>query len=32
VHPPMPEGAEDGIVSGMYLFKDADPKLKGPKV
>ena len=32
VHPPMPEGAEDGIVSGMYLFKDADPKVKGPKV
>ena len=32
VHPPMPEGAEDGIVNGMYLFKGADPKVKGPKV
>ena len=32
VHPPMPEGAEEGIVNGMYLFKAADPKVKGPKV
>jgi pyruvate dehydrogenase E1 component len=32
VHPQMPEGAEEGIVKGMYLFKAANPKLKGPKV
>jgi pyruvate dehydrogenase E1 component len=32
VHPPMPEGAEEGIVKGMYLFKAAPPGLKGPKV
>lgn len=24
VHPPMPEGAEDGIIKGMYLLKGAD--------
>jgi pyruvate dehydrogenase E1 component len=23
-HPPMPEGVEDGIISGMYLFQQAD--------
>jgi pyruvate dehydrogenase E1 component len=28
----MPEGAEEGIVKGMYLFKAAPPGLKGPKV
>ena len=32
VHPPMPQGAEDGIIKGMYLFKAADKKHKGPKV
>jgi len=32
VHPPMPEGAEEGIIKGMYLFKGADAKAKGPKV
>jgi pyruvate dehydrogenase E1 component len=32
VHPPMPEGVEAGINSGMYLFKAADAKSKGPKV
>ena len=31
-HPPMPEGAEFGIVNGMYLFKAANPKAKGPRV
>jgi pyruvate dehydrogenase E1 component len=31
-HPAMPEGAEDGIIKGMYLFKAADPKIKGPRV
>ena len=31
-HPAMPEGAEDGIVKGMYLLKAADPKAKGHKV
>ncbi len=25
-HPAMPEGAEEGILAGMYLFKAADPK------
>ena len=32
VHPPMPEGAEEGIIRGMYLFKAADKETKGPKV
>ncbi|MFN3868250.1 MAG: transketolase-like TK C-terminal-containing protein, partial [Hyphomicrobiaceae bacterium] len=31
-HPAMPEGAEDGIIKGMYLFKAADPAMKGHKV
>jgi pyruvate dehydrogenase E1 component len=31
-HPPMPEGAEEGIVRGMYLLRPADPAAKGPKV
>jgi pyruvate dehydrogenase E1 component len=31
-HPAMPEGAEEGIVKGMYLLKAADPNLKGHKV
>jgi pyruvate dehydrogenase E1 component len=31
-HPPMPEGVEADIIKGMYLFKAADPKSKGPKV
>ncbi len=26
VHPPMPEGAEAGIVKGLYLFRAADAK------
>jgi pyruvate dehydrogenase E1 component len=26
LHPPMPEGAEDGIVRGMYLLKAAGPE------
>jgi pyruvate dehydrogenase E1 component len=28
VHPPMPEGAEEGIVRGMYLFKAGSRKKK----
>ncbi len=31
-HPAMPEGAEAGIVKGMYLLKAADPKAKGHRV
>ena len=30
--PAMPEGAEAGIVKGMYLLKAADPKAKGHRV
>ena len=32
VHPPMPAGAEVGIVKGMYLLKAANPAAKGLKV
>ena len=28
VHPAMPDGAEEGIVKGMYLLKAANPKAK----
>ncbi len=32
-HPPMPEGAEDGIIRGMYLLKGSDAAASGkPKV
>jgi pyruvate dehydrogenase E1 component len=31
-HPAMPEGAEEGILKGMYLLKAADPEAKGRKV
>jgi pyruvate dehydrogenase E1 component len=32
-HPAMPEGVEDGIVRGMYLFRDAAPeRTDGPRV
>jgi len=31
-HPPMPKGAEEGIVKGMYLLKAVGPKAKGNKV
>ena len=31
-HPAMPEGAEAGIVKGMYLLRAADPKAKGHRV
>ncbi|MGL4395927.1 MAG: pyruvate dehydrogenase (acetyl-transferring), homodimeric type, partial [Hyphomicrobium sp.] len=31
-HPPMPEGAEEGIVKGMYLFKAAEGELGRPRV
>jgi pyruvate dehydrogenase E1 component len=29
-HPPMPEGAEDGILRGMYLLRSSE--LEGPRV
>jgi pyruvate dehydrogenase E1 component len=29
VHPPMPEEAEDGIVKGMYLFREGQPEPDG---
>jgi pyruvate dehydrogenase E1 component len=32
VHPPLPEGVEEGIIKGLYLLKAADPKAKAPKV
>jgi pyruvate dehydrogenase E1 component len=32
VHPPMPDGAQEGIVKGMYLLKAASAKAKGHKV
>jgi pyruvate dehydrogenase E1 component len=31
-HPPMPEGAEEGIIKGMYLLKGADANASGFKV
>ncbi|CCB63770.1 pyruvate dehydrogenase (acetyl-transferring), homodimeric type [Hyphomicrobium sp. MC1] len=31
-HPPMPEGAEAGIIKGMYLFREAAKNAKGHKV
>ena len=31
-HPAMPEGAEEGIRRGMYLFRDAGAKKKAPRV
>ena len=31
-HPGMPEGAEEGILKGMYLLKAASPDAKGHKV
>ena len=27
-HPPMPKGAEEGIIKGMYLFKQGNEKLR----
>ncbi|HET7306887.1 MAG TPA: pyruvate dehydrogenase (acetyl-transferring), homodimeric type [Gammaproteobacteria bacterium] len=32
VHPPMPEGVEDGIIRGMYLFRQDDSGKKQPRV
>ncbi len=32
VHPAMPEGAEEGIIKGMYLLKSTNPKAAGPRV
>jgi pyruvate dehydrogenase E1 component len=31
-HPPMPEGVEDGIIKGMYLFRGAPDGAPGHKV
>ncbi len=31
-HPAMPEGAEEGIIKGMYLLKAANPEIKGHRV
>ena len=31
-HPPMPEGAEEGIIKGMYLFRAAHADASGHKV
>ncbi|RUO99819.1 pyruvate dehydrogenase (acetyl-transferring), homodimeric type [Hyphomicrobium sp.] len=31
-HPPMPAGVEDGIIKGMYLFREAAKDAKGHKV
>ena len=31
-HPPMPEGAEKGILRGMYLFREGKAKKNQPKV
>jgi pyruvate dehydrogenase E1 component len=32
VHPPLPPGAEEGIIRGLYLFKAADSTARVPKV
>jgi pyruvate dehydrogenase E1 component len=31
-HPPMPEGAEEGILRGMYLLREAPKRSKKPRV
>ena len=31
-HPPMPQGAEAGIIKGMYLLSESKAKAKAPKV
>jgi pyruvate dehydrogenase E1 component len=31
-HPALPEGAQDGIVKGMYLLRRAAPEAKGPRL
>jgi pyruvate dehydrogenase E1 component len=31
-HPPLPEGAESGILKGMYLLKEGRAKKSGPRV
>ncbi len=31
-HPPMPDGAEEGIIKGLYLFQEASKNAKGHKV
>ncbi|QTF91757.1 pyruvate dehydrogenase (acetyl-transferring), homodimeric type [Halomonas sp. BM-2019] len=31
-HPALPEGAEEGIIKGMYRFSQAEGKAKGPRV
>jgi pyruvate dehydrogenase E1 component len=32
VHPPMPEGAEEGILRGMYLLREGPKRSKKPRV
>jgi pyruvate dehydrogenase E1 component len=32
VHPPMPEGAQDGILRGMYLLSEAPKRSRKPRV
>ncbi|MBB2892014.1 pyruvate dehydrogenase (acetyl-transferring), homodimeric type [Flexivirga oryzae] len=32
MHPDMPEGAEDGIRKGMYLFREGDGAKRAPRV
>jgi pyruvate dehydrogenase E1 component len=32
VHPPMPEGAADGILRGMYLLREGEGEGAGPRV
>ncbi len=32
VHPPMPEGAQEGILRGMYLIREAPRRSRGPRV
>jgi pyruvate dehydrogenase E1 component len=32
VHPPMPSGAEDGILRGMYLLREGAKRSKKPRV
>jgi pyruvate dehydrogenase E1 component len=32
VHPPMPDGAQEGILRGMYVLRDARGRTKTPRV
>jgi pyruvate dehydrogenase E1 component len=31
-HPPIPRGAEEGIIKGMYLFSEADARKNAPRL